>query len=643
MAVGDTFIIDQYSPLSHKLPLRDTAPTNLAPTWVPTDQQRRLNAYKVLAAYRHNVARHLAAGTLTEDDRDKRREYGDAELLVTRTAGGVLGDQIQITVDGADEDIPDTPELPPQPDPLPDSATDLERRIFTARTTRWTEQATAIVDQWEADWAAHPALIERQEWLRSWAEDEFLTGKIVEAEGDIVGLGDGVYVLDWSHTQQRPTVDVYDPGFYFPVLVDGERGFPSKIHLAWEFERPDHLGVTRRYVRRLTYELAPIPFVADPFTGELLVQDLGDGEQRLVLQEGDTFNDQTGLVERTYPWAELDDTGHPIPSTVTCLFTDATWQLGDLTHGTRVDDFDLDKATFAVTEDGQVARRLDKRCDFILAVHVPNTPATREHFGRSVLDVVAQLLDDLHAADTDVRMASELAAGPMVALFGGNLATSVEVEPGLVFNAGDPTGRMDVLDLTKGLKELRDGRTDLRDRLAVNAQVPAEVLGVRNNEGQAPSGISIALRFGPFRQLVDLLRLTRMPKYQLLLKMAQRLAQAGGVLEPGPNPTARLVFGSYLPSDVAEAIKQVVLLLQAHGVSRLTALRMLVDAGIDIGDLADELDRINAEDTGGALAVADATGSEQLAADRLGLELPDTAPTAVPAPTITLPGVPPAQ
>ena len=82
--------IDQYSPLSHKLPFRDGA-ARLAPTWVPTTQIRRLDAYKVLAAYRGNVARNFLPDLEGAGD---RREYGDAELLVQRTASGVHGDTI---------------------------------------------------------------------------------------------------------------------------------------------------------------------------------------------------------------------------------------------------------------------------------------------------------------------------------------------------------------------------------------------------------------------------------------------------------------------------------------------------------------------------------------------------------------------
>ena len=625
--------IDQYSPLSHKLPFRDGA-ARLAPTWVPTTQIRRLDAYKVLAAYRGNVARNFLPDLEGAGD---RREYGDAELLVQRTASGVLGDTIQLIVDGADDDLADEPDLPPHPGTAPaDDAPEVEKRVHAARLARWEEQAAAIVDQWEADWAAQPSLIARQEWLRGWADSEFLIGKIVEAEGDVAGLGDGVYVLDWSTADQRPVVDVYDPGFYFPVLDDNTRGYPRKIHLAWEYDVTLPNGATERHVRRLTYELAPIPTAVDA-NGDVIVNDTPDG-QFLQLQDGDRYNPDTGQVVRIYPWAEPDpDTGQLEESAVTCLFTDATWPLNQIVNGQHVDDFDSGKATYQTTADGRTARRLDMRLDFLPIVHIPNTPATREHFGRSILDVVAQVLDDLSASDTDIQDASAIAAGPVLVLKGGTSGDKV-VRPGIVWNVPQDGG-MDVLDLSQGLAELGKVNVALQDRLSVNARIPAEVLG-RAKQGDIKSGVHLLLTFGPFRQLVEFLRLTRDPKYRLMLKMVQRLGQAGGVLEPGPNPVARVVFGSYLPADLSAVVESVVKLLMQHGISRLTALRMLTDAGLDVGDLVDEIARIEAEDAATALQLAEATGSEELAATKLGLVLPDTATPPVGPPTLNLPTPP---
>lgn len=633
--------IDQYSPLSHKMPLRPTDST-LAPTWVPADQKRRLDAYKVLAAYRGNVARWFIADA-TNDDIDRHREYGDAELLVQRVSGGVLGDNLQIVVDGADDDLPDMPDLPPEPDDPGPDASELEKRIHENRKQRWTEEATRIVDEWEAAWAARPTLIARQEWLRSWAEDEFIAGKIVENDDDSAGLGDGVLVLGWSPDDGRVVVDVYDPGFYFPVLVEHERGFPSKVHLAWEFEQRGLDGKVLKYVRRLTFELVDILFSKiDPFTQDYVRNEDG----ALVLLPNERFDPETGLVQRQYPWAEADpETGEIELSSKTCVYSDATWLLTDLEGNDELSTLAPDKAMWAV-------RDLDLMIDFVPVLHVPNTPSTREHFGVSVLSVVAQILDDLAASDTDIQAASALAAGPVIALAGGVLGVDSDdpnapatdegpnhvVRPGEVWGI-DKDGSMDVLDLSAGLKTLTDVNDGILERLSVNSRVPAEVLGRVKQASGNESGFHRMLTFGPFTQLIELLRLTRVPKYQLFLKMVQRLAQAGGELPPGPNPVARIAFGSYLPSDLSGVVELVVKMIQAHIISKRTGLQLLVGAGVDIEDLVEELDRIDAEDPAAALQVAEATGSEELAAERLGVELPESAspPAPVAAPTVDLP------
>lgn len=661
MALKD-IIVDSYSALSHKAVLgeaRDTADNSLAPTWVPADQRRRLDAYKILAAYLNNIARQFLPASVTDDDKKKRREYGDPDLLVDRIMAGVLGGSIEIVVDGADTDLPDEPDLPPAPDQPAADASDLDKRIAAARTALWTERATAIVDEWEADWAAQPGLQARQEWLRQWADDELVAAKIVETERDIIGLGDGVYVLSWSSAKQRPVVDIYDPGLYFPVLTDATRDYPERVHLAWEFEGPDRAS----YVRRLTWSLEPIRPLTDPFTGDLLADDTGG----LVFPDDVTIQPD-GTVTRDYPW-NVDDQGAPVPSSVACYFTDATWRYDQL-GGRHADDFDEAKATFSVNEDGDTARHLDLGVDFLPVVHVPNTPAHREHFGRSVLTVVAQILDDLAALDTDVQAASALAAGPVIHLAGAALppgrtrgetddptgrhftptatsarsnqqAPQIEARPGTVLRTGE-NGKMDVLDMSKGLAELRNVRGEQLDRFSINSRVPAEMMG-RGKPGDL-TATEVLVRFGPYVQLVNTLRMTREPKGRLLLKFAQRLAQIGGVLEPGANPPARFAFGAFLPSDRKQLVDEVTALLGAKGgraaISTQTAVALLVSGGFDIDDAHGEVQRIRYEHPEAAKALADATGSEQLAAEFLGVTLDPPAPPQ-PKPTPVLPPTPP--
>jgi hypothetical protein len=652
--------IDIYAPLSHKQAIGPNADAaaSLAPTWVPKRERRRLDAYRIRASYRLNIARYLARSEaeIVRDDAGRalrfaetdagiedRREYGDAELLVDRVVAGVLGDNFELVVDGADADLPDEPELPDEPTVPAADATDVQKRVFEIRKRLWSDTIDSILHEWERAWTEQPALLERQDWLRRWADDELVASKIVECEGDICGLADGVYTMAWSSKKQRPIVDVYDPGFYFPVLTDSTREFPRKVHLAWEFEEDVAFGASTRWVRRLTWEIGPIlpktDDVGQPlFDGQgLVLQDAVQGPNGVLI--ADRLDPTTGSIVRDYPW-NVDDDGAQVPSGETCYFTDASFPFRDLDART-VSDFDEAAigVRYASTEDGKIARRLDLRHDFLPVLHIPNTPAHREHFGQSVIDLVAQILDDIQIGDTDIADAAALAAGPAVALSGDKTADSVRVRPGTIYNVGQ-NGRMDVLDLSQGLAELAKIQDNRLDRLSVNGRVPAEVLG-RTEGAKDLAGVSILLRFGPFIQLIGKLRMTREPKYRLFLKFAQRLAQLGGVLEAGANPEAHIAFGSYLPSDRAQLVEQIAKLLQAKAISTQTAVTFLVAGGFTIDDARGEVQRIHAEDGSTAKDIADATGAEQLAADYLGVELPTVTPPNPTPPTPPVPTLPP--
>lgn len=97
-----------------------------------------------------------------------------------------------------------------------------------------------------------------------------------------------------------------------------------------------------------------------------------------------------------------------------------------------------------------------------------------------------------------------------------------------------------------------------------------------------------------------------------------------------------MIFGNFLPTNLAETVELVGAALQAHAISTHTGVLMLVAAGLPIEDAQAEVDRIHAEATAAAKDIADATGSEQLAADWLGLDLP-SANTATAPPKVDLP------
>lgn len=555
MASPRQLVLDVWSALSFKRGIRSLETTGgfrnwMAPGWVGEQNERRLAAYKVLYAIFRNSGREFL-NTDDEEDRAQHREYGDAALLVKVVLAAVMGDDIGLSVEGADDD----------------------------------QNAAAVA---------------RQQWLEDWALTERFQAKVMETERDAQKYGDGVYVLGSSPAKGRVRLRLYDPGFYFPELDPNaaEDEFPTRVHIAWEYERRDGTK-TLNYVRRITWELMPLP----------------DG------------------TTRDYAWNDR-------PSNAACYMTDATWLVDDL-EGFDVERFPLSRATFALTDtsDGPVnVDHLDLMIDFIPVVHVPNTVEIKDHFGEALVTSVAQILDDLARADTDASKAAQLAGVPMVAAAG--IATQdLKVRSGSVVGLG-PTGSMHVLDLSAGLDAIMRYVNALRDRLNENARVPAEVVG-RVTANQDRSGIHLALSFGPMRSLIEEMRLVRSEKYPLLLKFLQRMSIAAGFLD-GDVLDAEVKFGSFLPTDQTGTIDRVLKLWEARLISRQTAIQTLVDEGIIDVDVAEELALAEADDFVGALALLEATGSDFDAVyEFLNRDRPADQPPEPPInPTIPLPPTP---
>ncbi|MGW7237014.1 hypothetical protein [Streptomyces sp. NPDC054804] len=505
-------IIDTWGALSFKPAFRDAVEGRGTPWpglagawWVPEAERRRLAAYTVLAAYDTNQAATLLSG-----DGDDRREYGDASLIVDQTLSHLLGETQQIVVEGAEDGI---------------------------------------------------AVREREDLLRNWAQSEHLRMRMQHAERTAVLLGDTVYLLAWSRTKGRPVLRTFDPGFYFPVLPDGELdgdAYPDRVHLAWEVPANPSTG-RKGTLRRVTYELGLIE----------------DGGRRL------------------YPWSRQ-------PSDTTCFLTDAEWDLDQVDRAGDIDALSSARARFRSNADGEVLNQLDLQLDFIPLVHVPNTLNGVEHYGQSSLLSTTQLLDDLAAADTDSQRASATTGSPIIGLSGARLPVDrstgnplpVEVEPGMVWPLGD-NGQLSTIDTSAQLAELRAYVGALRDRLSVVTRLPASVLGAVS-PSEVPSGYALQLSFGPLDAMVRSMRLAREAKYPLLLKMVQRLYQLGGVLPPGDNPRATIAFGAYLPADLSAALDLVVHGVQGGVLSLETGTRLLVEAGFPIEDAALEVERIRA-------------------------------------------------
>ncbi|WP_073947634.1 phage portal protein [Streptomyces kebangsaanensis] len=596
-------LIDAWSWLNYKQAMADPnrpgqhAFPELNTSWVPAEDLRRLAAYKVLAAYDSNQAGQLAA--VTGDGHGvERRELGDPSKLIDTTLGYLLGAEQTIVVPGADH--------VGQDGPAPEAA----------------------------------AAADLQERLRAWADKELLPLRVQQCERCAVRCGDGVYTLAWEPTKQRVLLRTYDPGFYFPEWDEGEQDaqeYPNRVHFAWELPADPARGLKAR-VRRITYELAPIGWATRPAAvdgrsvRELVVG--GDGEP--VLTAGDTLDAATGTVTRIYPWAPGK------PSAITCYLTDGEWLLEDLGRAHDVFSLPPDKASYRVRSDGQVLDRLDLMVDFIPVVHIPNSiPDVGEHWGKSTLATPLQLLDELAATDTDSASASATTGTPIVALAGARLPMDrttgqplpVRVEAGSVWQLSD-NGRMDTLDTSAQLAELRERVDHLMDRLASNTRLTTAGLGSLD-PAKVPSGYALQLALSPLDSLVGAMRLARNHKYQLLLRMVQRLHQAGRVWPAGESLPARLVWGAHTPTDRASVLKDVTEGYVAGVFSLETAVRMLQEAGYPIDDVAKEIERIQKRAFDQAARLADATGDN--GAVREYLQLPEADP--VPA----VPLVPPGQ
>ncbi|MDX2849330.1 hypothetical protein PV342_12845 [Streptomyces sp. PA03-3a] len=596
-------LIDAWSWLNYKQAMADptrpgqSAFPELNTSWVPGEELRRLSAYKFLAAYDSNQAGQLAA--VTGDQHGvERRELGDPSKLIDTTLGYLLGAQQTIAVPGADHAEQDEP----------------------------TTEDLAAADL--------------QDKLRAWADKELLPLRIQQAERCAVRCGDGVYTLAWEPAKQRALLRTYDPGFYFPEWDEGEQDaqeYPSRVHFAWELAADPARGLKAR-VRRITYELGPIgPSTASGSTedGRAIREHVAGADGDPVLTVGDTLDPLTGTLTRVYPWAPGK------PSGTTCYLTDAEWLLEDL--GLAHDVFSLppDKAAYRVRSDGQVLDHLDLMHDFIPVVHIPNTiPDVGEHWGKSSLATVLQLLDELAATDTDSASASATTGTPIVALAGARLpidrATGqpmpVRVEAGTVWQLSD-SGRMDTLDTSAQLAELRERTDHLLDRLASNTRLTTAGLGTLD-VAKVPSGYALQLAIGPLDSLVSAMRLARNHKYQLLLRMVQRLHQAGQAWPAGESLPARLAWGAHTPADRTTVLNDVTAGYEKGVFSLDTAVRMLQEAGYPIEDVTKEIERIQKRAFDQAARLADATGDNAAVREYLGL------PEADPVPTVPLPSTP---
>ncbi|KIF66299.1 hypothetical protein HY68_36985 [Streptomyces sp. AcH 505] len=588
-----------YSDPNHGMPHRRAFPEATL-SWVPAADERRLAAYKLLAAYDNNQAAELAQIRDGDSVRD-RREFGDVSMFIDTLVSKVLGESQSIVVPGAD--------------------------------TPGTDGASP--DQAQAQHV--------QDLLRAWAVEERLPMRMLQCERKAVSLGDGVYRFAWDPAKQRVTLRVTDPGFYFPVIgEDDDAGeFPDRVHFAWELPEDPKRNLKAR-LRRITFELDWIRPVTAPGVDRAgrevrapVMSDPGpNGEAPApLLGMGDMFDADSGTITRQYLWNDR-------PSAQTCYLTDATWELGDLKNS-DVDDLPMEKARFATRSDGEVLDALDLYIDFIPVVHIPNTvPPAEEHWGQPSLAKALQVFDDLQGTDTDSSRASSTTGSPMVALWGkaasGTGKREMSVAPGMVLELGEGGG-MSTLNTAPQLQELRNQRHDLADQAANVVRLPPVSLGTMD-PSKVPSGYALALTLGPLDSLMSGMRLAREDKEALALKFVQRLNLAGQHPDwAGVTPLpAKLVRGPYTPTDRTAVLEQVTKALTAHAISLETAVGMLREAGFPIDDIKEEIKRIESRSFDDAKLLADATGSSDAVSTYLGIDFePDPAP-----PAVVLPGLP---
>jgi hypothetical protein len=604
--------IDQWSPLSHKAPLDpETATTSLAKSWTPDpSDERRLAAYYVLDAYRRNVARSVLRDSSRASD---HREYGDAGRLVERLVAAVLGADWGFEIHGAEDDLTAGPSLGERPTNPPEGTDELVKRLVLARQRAWDQRAEELLGEYEEAVRSQPALRARNEALSAWFSRRHVASVVTEAEDDAVALGDAVIVL-WPQENDWPRISVLAPDSYFPLRLDSDAGeFPDRIDIAWEFVETDQHGASETYLRRHTWEIVEIAATRIHESGAGWRGEDGEVAERPLLYAGDGSVvrerlTRSGQITRLEPWHQAGDEA----TTRTCVYTEAVWPVRNL-DGERLRELDLDRASSVPHF------RSDLLVDFIPVIHVPNSPSTSTGWGVSSLSGVAQALDDVATNDTDAMQASRYLSDPTIFVTGVAGEIGPTVAPGRIYKGGE-NGSMTPLDLAVGLEKLMVAGDRLQDRYWQNAGVPAEVVG--RAEATNESGIALALRLAPFAQVIGMMRMARESKYGLVVKFAQRLAQIAGVLDPGPTPSGGIRWGNFLPTNRAETVEIVSLALAAHAISTQTAVAMLVAAGIPVDDAAEEIERIRAEDGGTAKDIADATGSEELAAGWLGLELP---------------------
>lgn len=540
----DPVVIDQYTFLDYKGEFGKGHLDDPVEFWVGEENMRRLRAYMILESYYRNNSREFLNTENVpdpEDEKANRREYGDPFIVVETALSSLLGDDQSIRVPGA-EGKTSGPE------------------------------------------------VEYLKKLLEWAEKERLFQKVEACERSAVKVGDGVYALGWNEKLGRPRLEVWDPGFYFPVWdeEDPSEEFSQIVHIAYDFIRKDSEGKDERFLRRITWELV-----------DLIPEDADDEEA-----------DPVALTDR--PWNGQE-------TTQTCLMSDMTWKYEDVSKDQSegpVYTLDLSKAYEIRMEE------VDLEIDWIPVVHITNTDTdSGDRFGISVLSPILQIVDDLIGTDTDLQAAAATTGAPPLVIpelltDGAGDGSIKTYGPGEVLVTGGDGKGAELIDTSKSLDALIKLTDKLLSRMSVNGRIPESLLG-RVKPNEVPSGIALTLSFSPHSSMVKAMRMVRKPKYALLLKMVGRfLQQNGDVAEIFP---AELHFGSFLPADKQEVMTMITQLYDKKLISLETCIVMMIEAGFPIDEVQEEVKKIQSRDFESAGALNAVSGDVNDGRKYLGL------------------------
>jgi hypothetical protein len=565
---------DQWAPFNYKSAMASvTSSLGISGQWVPPGEERRQIAYRICTGFKNNTA-----GRNIDQPDYEHRQYGDPAMLNDLVVDGMLSDELSFNVHGRAE--PTEPDLGERPGSILPALGPAALRLNTIKQERYDAAALSHVERYEADLVKWERATVVQDYVDRWVVAEDVRSKIWETEREFaVPLGDGVQVFGWNTETGRPSMTVYPAESYFPVIETDARQFPKKVHLVWEEPGADG---SSEFLHRVTYRL------------------------------GDIEDEAGNVLTRTMPWGE--------DTTQTCYRTHKKWPVGNGNNWMKLDP--------------KAAKLVDAETDlgfnFIPIVHIPNTPSSTFHYGRSMYGVVAQLFDDIAQFDKDIAAAAALAATPMFAIEGGNLPAGYSVKAGAIWPL--PLGaKPHKIDVSANLSPLLAYELRLNERLATNSRVGTTIMG---RSVSTASGYRVKLEMTPFEQMIEMMRMVRRNKYSLMFKMVQRLAMYGETLEAGEVLPVDIHFGPAIPTDGDAVVARVKsLLAPPAAISLRTASLMLQQANIvPVDDLDEELARIASEDFDGADDLASAV-SVDAAADYLGV----AAAGAVEPPTTVLP------